>query len=97
MRYRPSQQTLRTTATPDEERARVYSAAPKPPVRLKALEGENAGDEPRVTERSKNPKGSAAIRGKPILPLRKTLECRTARAAARAVESTREDGPGRKP
>ena len=42
MRYRPSQQALKTAATSDEERARVYSAAPKPPVRLKALEGENA-------------------------------------------------------
>jgi len=50
-----------------------------------------------VTERSKNPKGSAAIRGKPTLPLRKTLECRTARANASDVESTREDGPGTKP
>ena len=56
-----------------------------------------AGDQPRVTERSKNPKGSAAIRGKPILPLRKTLERRTSRATARGVESAREDGPGRKP
>jgi hypothetical protein len=42
-----------------------------------------------VTERSKNPKGSAAIRGKPILPLRKTLECRTARARARSGKHTR--------
>jgi len=41
-RYQPSQQALKTAATSDEERARVYSAAPKPPVRLKALEGENA-------------------------------------------------------
>jgi hypothetical protein len=42
-----------------------------------------------VTERSKNPKGSAAIRGKPTLPLRKTLECRTARARARRAKHTR--------
>lgn len=41
-RYRPSRQALKTTATSDEERARIYSAAPKPPVRLKALEGMNA-------------------------------------------------------
>jgi hypothetical protein len=41
-RYRPSRETLKTGATSDEERARVYSAAPKPPVRLKALEGMNA-------------------------------------------------------
>jgi len=42
-----------------------------------------------VTERSKNPKGSAAIRGKPIPPLRKTLECRTARTHTRSGKHTR--------
>jgi hypothetical protein len=46
-----------------------------------------AGEQPRATERSKNPEGSAAIRGKPILPLRKTLERRAAHAKAWVVES----------
>jgi hypothetical protein len=37
MRYHPDRKALKAGATSDEERARVYSAAPKPPVRLKAL------------------------------------------------------------
>ena len=97
MRYRPNRQALKVGATSDEERARVLSAAPKPLVRLKALKGTIAGEKPRATVRSKNPEGSAAGDGKPILPLRKTLERRAMSAHAGSVESAREDGPGSKP
>ena len=42
MRYRPCRRALEAMATSHEERARVLSAAPKPLVRLKALEGKTA-------------------------------------------------------
>jgi hypothetical protein len=47
-----------------------------------------------VTESKKNTKATATIRGNPIQPLRKTLECLTAREPLRATNtSARTAGP----